>query len=265
MITKANNKGFAPIVLGIIIAAILGLGAAGWWFFAKDEAAEDVAETGDEIIEVVECQEAGEFPPGEVETALEFCLLSDSLRGCREHPGWMIDLKVNLKEDGAESCYQEVRTGGCSGEGAGDSRPVRIEGETFDYQGKTIEYVCDAACFSWECSEESEQKAACPQGQFNDQDECLLACDGGVCQTKGDAPPYCYECKKGCDLDAWSACEAKCEPPGVCMERKCSLEDQNCRLGCINTAETCIESCLAESNCKWKDIPQELRPVEPDN
>ncbi|MDA2936623.1 hypothetical protein MYX06_05400 [Patescibacteria group bacterium AH-259-L05] len=222
---------------------------------------------------------------------------------CSGSEGWLLDVQVGIKnvedvENEENEVYEAVCKGGCPGKGAGNIYPLRIKGETIDIQsgelkdgeGGAYEIFCNIGCSTWECVKEPPPKTEreCAP-HFASGEACLRACDKGSCDTIGEVYPYCYKCRKNCDLDVFSACVSKCVLPQECVANcpflpvecppgegdtkvykegdttieesvTCAELDQTCSYGCLDTARACLNSCLSESNCKLHEIPPELTP-----
>lgn len=204
-------------------------------------------------------------------------IINQKFDQCADEAGWMVDVLVGVKDlttkPEQEESHEVVCFGGCPGEGAGDTKPLKIKSEFIDIQRdasgeeKEVAYeiVCSAACYSWECQGEPLPAVPVPVSP-------KLTPEPAPIPTPSSAP------KPACDLNIFEPCANKCESPQACIDRcpflpvecppgtpsdviSCAELDQTCSYGCLNTANACLDDCLKLSRCTMEEIPPSLRPA----
>lgn len=109
-----------------------------------------------------ECERksVGSVPPNVIKRMMQKCekSLQNKISACSKNPGWHLDIQIDVKDKGGNEQFEElVCSGGCPGTGAGDWYPLLVKSEVLDAQGTTYEFVCSAACSSWQCKTQTEQ------------------------------------------------------------------------------------------------------------
>lgn len=108
-----------------------------------------------------ECERksVGSVPDDVIKRMMQKCEkdLQNKISACIKNPGWHLDIQIDVKNQKNEQFEELVCRGGCPGEGAGDTYPLWIKSEVLDVQGTSYEFVCSAACSSWQCEMQTEQ------------------------------------------------------------------------------------------------------------
>lgn len=322
-IFKSSDKGIVALLIIVLAGAIVIAGGLAFWKFfqgPEEGAPPESPRASGSLKAFIESRfnllaQAG----AECETKFDLAVISDDvldrafeecssaidqkIEECSGREGWLVDVQIGLKEveDIAKEeneVYEAVCRGGCSGEGAGDSRPLHIKGETIDiqegtqvdFEGGVYEIFCSVACSHWDCPKEPPPPPTCGPGEYSSYKECERLCSPHVCDTTGETYPYCYVCVKKdeplpepepenttCNVDKFYACiDDGCDPrvciaacpflPSECPPDsgpdvvKCEELDQSCVEECLALTTACENACLKANNCARDEVPPRFQP-----
>lgn len=135
-----------------------------------------------------ERKSVGSVPKDVIKRMMQKCEkgIQKKISKCTKNPGWHLDIQIDVKDKGGNEQFEElVCRGGCPGKGAGDTYPLLIKSEVLDVQDTAYEFVCSAACSSWQCETQAGQdQADSPDVQFE-----MLEYQGGrttKCGSRGE-------------------------------------------------------------------------------